>query len=211
MIITVEQVDPPGAHAKRWEPTAIAPAQRQVPRQSAPALPRAPQRPAGQRPGTTRPKEAIPMPATTGRSPAPVTATVPAPGGMPAQHATEINLDMALAALRRLTTAGLTTYDECAELARRSRQLLKELETMAQDLAHNHNVQGPRTLRAVRVLMESVGELVRVAQSMAKACLAAGELSEAEEEAMARDYRPVQDATVDAGLTAPSARIHNEN
>ncbi|MGA4966988.1 hypothetical protein [Streptomyces pseudogriseolus] len=212
--IIVEQVDPPGAHAKRWEPDAIGPASKALPAQSQPALPRAPQRPAGPRPGTTRRKDPIPMPARPARTaaaPAPVTASVPALGGMAAQHATDITLDDALKALTLLTTAGMETYDDCAQLARQARRLLNELETMAADLATTHNVSGKRTTRALSVLMESVGELILYAERMARAALAAAETAEAEETAMAREYRPTQDATVDAGLAAPSARIHNEN
>lgn len=211
--VTVEQVDPPGAHAKRWEPDAIGPAPKPLPAQSQPALPRAPQRPAGQRPGTTRRKESIPM-ATSARAstaPAPVTASVPAPGGMAAQHATDITLNDALKALTRLTTAGMETHDDCAQLARQARRLLGVLETMAGDLATTHNVNGRRTIRALSVLMESVGELVVQAERMARAALDAAEVAEAEEVAMARDYRPTQAAAAEAGLVAPSARIHNEN
>ncbi|MFJ8351504.1 hypothetical protein ACIQ9J_35155 [Streptomyces sp. NPDC094153] len=211
--ITVEQVDPPGAHAKRWEPTAIAAGKRQLPRQSAPALPRAPQRPAGQRPGTTRRKDPVPMPAASPHSGAPalVKATVPAPGGMSARHATDIRLDDTLKALTMLTTAGMETHDECAELARQAQRLLDELEAMAHDLAETHNVNGPKTMGAVAALMESVGNLIVQAKRMAKACLVAAELSEAEELAMARDHRPMQAAYIDAGVAGPSARIHNEN
>jgi hypothetical protein len=212
--ITVEQMDPPGAHAKRWEPDAIGPAPKPLPAQSQPALPRAPQRPAGQRPGTTRRKDPIPMPARPARTataPAPVTASVPAPGGMAAQHATDITLDDALKALTLLTTAGMETYDDCAELARQARRLLGELELMAADLASTHNVRGTRTTRALAALMETVGELALHAERMARAALDAAETAEAEETAMARDYRPTQTAVIDAGLPAPSARIHNEN
>lgn len=214
VVITVEQVDPPGAHAKRWEPTAIGPRKQALPKQSAPALPRAPQRPAGQRPGTTRRKEPIAMPLVPARTagvPAPVTASVPAPGGMSAHHATDITLDDVLKALTLLTTEGMETHDDCAELARKGEQLLSELESMAADLAADHNVTGPRTLGGMSALMESVGQMVVQAKRMALAALTAAELSEAEETAMARDYRPTQEATADAGLVAPSARIHNEN
>ncbi|MFE0448608.1 hypothetical protein [Streptomyces fungicidicus] len=212
--ITVEQVDPPGAHAKRWEPTAIGPRPQALPKQGAPALPRAPQRPAGPRPGTTRRKDPIPMPPVPARTagvPAPVAASVPALGGMSARHATDITLDDALKALTLLTTAGMETHDECAALAKQARRLLGELESMAHDLTVTHNVSGPRTLRAVSVLMESVAQLVVQSERMARSALDAAELAEAEEVAMARDYRPTQEATADAGLTTPSARIHNEN
>ncbi|MFH8939557.1 hypothetical protein [Streptomyces griseosporeus] len=212
--ITVEQVDPPGAHAKRWEPDAAGPGWPVLPRQGTPQLPRAPQRPAGPRPGTTRRKEPIampPAPARTASAAGPVTASVPARGGMSAQHATDITLDDALKALTLLTTAGMETHDECAELAKQARRLLGELETMAQDLAVTHNVTGPRTLRAAATLIETVAELVVQSERMARAALDAAEAAEAEETAMARDYRPTQAATADAGLITPSARIHNEN
>ncbi|MGV9290978.1 hypothetical protein [Streptomyces sp. NPDC003719] len=153
----------------------------------------------------------MPTPAKASTAPAPVTASVPAAGGMTAQHATDITLDDALKALTRLTTAGMETHDDCAQLARQSRRLMGELETMAGDLATTHNVSGQRTNRALSVLMESVGQMVVQAERMARAALDAAETAEAEEVAMARDYRPTQTATVEAGLAAPSARIHNEN
>jgi hypothetical protein len=130
---------------------------------------------------------------------------------MAAQHATDITLDDALKALTLLTTAGMETYDDCAELARQARRLLGELELMAADLASTHNVRGTRTTRALAALMETVGELALHAERMARAALDAAETAEAEETAMARDYRPTQTAAIDAGLPAPSARIHNEN
>ncbi len=144
--------------------------------------------------------------ARTASAPAPVAA-----GGVPAQHATDITLDDALKALTRLTTAGMETHDDAAELARKARQLMGELEEMAHDLAATHNVRGPRTMRAMSVLMETVALLIVEAEQMARAALDAAELAEAEEVAMARDYRPTQEATADAGLATPSARIHNEN
>ncbi|MFD5430359.1 hypothetical protein, partial [Streptomyces sp. NPDC127084] len=204
--VTAEFPDPPGAHAKRWEPDALGTGPRQ--------LPQAPQRPAGSRPGTTRPKEPIPMPPLPARAAtasAPVSGSVPAAGGMSARHATDITLDGALAALRVLTTAGMETYDDCTLLARHARKLLSELETMAYDLVDNHNVRGKHTMRALAVLMEVVGLLVVKAERMARGCLDAAELAEAEEAALARDYRPTQAAALDSGLAAPSARIHNEN
>ncbi|MFK4123546.1 hypothetical protein [Streptomyces longwoodensis] len=203
---TVEQAGPARSN-RPPQPTTSAAAQ--LPRQGPPALPRAPQRPAGPRPGTTRRKDPIPMPPAPAR-----TADVPTPatvGGVLAQHATDITLDDVLKALTLLTTEGMETHDDCANLARNGEQLLRELESMAADLAANHNVVGPRTLSALFVLMESVAQMVAQAKRMARAALSAAELSEAEETAMARDYRPTQDATADAGLVAPSARIHNEN
>ncbi|MGW5658243.1 hypothetical protein [Streptomyces humi] len=205
LTVTVEQDGPARAHGTRWEPTPIAPAR--------PQLPRAPQRPAGSRPGTTRPKEAIPMPpaspARTGTAGVP--AAVAMPGRMAAQHATEITLGGALDALSKLVSRGLTTYDACVELGRQARRLLAELELMAADLAVNHNVTGTRTRTAHAELMEAVTEMVGYIDRMAKASLAAAETAEAEETAMARHYRPTQEAAQDAGLHTPSARVHNEN
>lgn len=194
----------PGGQEKRHrppedrEPAAVTTGQR--------ALPRAPQRPAGKRPGTTRRKEAIPM------EPAhPAAVTLPAPGGMSARHATEVTLDQALEALAELTTQGMETHDDCVELARAARRLLAVLEAMAADLAVHHNVNGPRTTTALHQLVETVANLMRQAERMAQAALDAAELAEAEETAMGRDYRPMAQAALDAGLAAPSARLHNDN
>ncbi|MFD5819390.1 hypothetical protein [Streptomyces sp. NPDC127038] len=197
--VTVEQAGPARAHGTRWEPTPIAPAR--------PQLPRAPQRPAGTRPGTTQRRD-FPMPPSASGS---VQVTAPPANAMAGRHATEINLDGAVGALARLTMAGMETYDDAQALAMQARRLLSELEAMGTDLAVTHNVLGPRTVRSFTVLLESVGMLVVNATRTAKAALAAAELAEAEETAMERDYRPTQTAAADAGLTAPSARIHNEN
>jgi Predicted membrane protein len=207
--ITVEQVDPPGTHARRWEPDA--PPRQHLPAQGQPVLSRAPQRPAGTRPGTTRRKDPIPMPPSASSSSPVIQVTPPPANAMAGRHATEISLDSAVKALTLLTTAGMETYDDCQNLARQARRLFTELEVMANDLATNHNITGARTVRAMGVLMESVGMLSINADRMAKAALNAAELAEAEETAMERDYRPTQTAAIDAGLAAPSARIHNEN
>ncbi|MFI8301339.1 hypothetical protein ACIGCZ_36115 [Streptomyces nigra] len=205
--ITVEQVDPPGAHAKRWEPDAISTAPKALPAQSQPALPRAPQRPAGPRPGTTRRKDPIPMPTASSGAVTQMNTAV----GMAGEHLTEITLDDVLKVLTRLTTDGMETHDDAVNLAGRARRLLAELEQMTDDLARTHNVSGPRTKRAIAGLMESVADMAATVERLAQTALAAAEGAEAEETAMARDYRPTQDATADAGLHTPSARIHNEN
>ncbi|MFD5814748.1 hypothetical protein [Streptomyces sp. NPDC127038] len=198
--VTVEQAGPARGHGTRWEPTPIAPAR--------PQLPRAPQRPAGTRPGTTHRRDPFPMPPSASGS---VQVTPPPANSMAGRHATEITLDGAVSALSRLTMAGMETYDDAQALAKQARRLLSELEAMGNDLAVTHNVLGPRTVRRFAVLMESVGMLLVNANRAAKSALAAAELAEAEEAAMERDYRPTQMAAVDAGLAAPSARIHNEN
>ncbi|MET8102763.1 hypothetical protein ABZV29_41100 [Streptomyces sp. NPDC005236] len=151
------------------------------------------------------------MPPSASSSSPTVQVTPPPSNAMAGRHATEISLDGAVKALTALTTAGMETYDDCTNLARQARRLFAELEGMANDLASNHNITGARTVRAMAVLMESVGMLAVNADRSAKAALNAAELAEAEETAMERDYRPTQAAAIDAGLTAPSARIHNEN
>lgn len=197
----------PGSQEKpRWQSEAVTVGQRTLPRTGPAALPRAPQRPAGQRPGTTRREEAIPMEPVQ-----PAAAALTAPGGMATRHATEVTVDDVLAALAALTTQGMETHDDSAELAQAARRLLAELEAMAADLAEHHNVTGTRTTTALQQLVETVTNLMAEAQQMARAALDAAELAEAEEAAMGRDYRPMADETADAGLATPSARLHNDN
>lgn len=141
----------------------------------------------------------------------PATPARPAPGGLAAQHATEITLDDSLKALQQLTTEGMDTHDDCDELARQARRLLGVIDDMKHDLADAHNADGPRTRAALHTLLEAVSALMREADRMAKDALDAAELAEAEETAMNRDYRPYADATADAGLVAPSSRLHLEN
>lgn len=206
VITSVEQIHPPGTHAKRWEPDAITSGQQQLPRQSTPALPRAPHRPAGQRPGTTRRKEPIPMAATT----RPYTA-IPRPGGMDGRHATDITHSRVIRDLSRLVTEGMETHDDSVALARGCAALQAAIEVMTDDLAAAHNVGSKGLMTQVAELQNTIVELKAAAGRMAKNALEAAELAEAEENAIKRDYQPVADATADAGLHAPSARLHNEN
>jgi uncharacterized protein YoxC len=133
-------------------------------------------------------------------------------GEMSAQHHTDITLDDVCRALEHLTSQGMDTYDSCEALAKQARRLLGQLELMSQDLSTAHNTGGSRPfIQAVADLQNAVSDLARRATRMAQAALDAAELAEAEETAMNRDYRPVADATSDAGLHTPSARLHNEN
>ncbi|MER7029301.1 hypothetical protein [Streptomyces ramulosus] len=203
----VWQAGPARRNGTPWEPTPIAPARRALTHSGPPALPRAPQRGVGQRPGTTRRKEPIPMaPIPTGRYMA-----VPRPGSMAAPHATEITAGDVCKALEKLTTEGMETYDDCDGLEKQARKLLGALEAMAHDLASDHNVAGKKLMEDVAELQNQVAHLIRVVKEMAKSCLDAAELAEAEETAMKRDHQPVIDATADAGLRTPSSRLHNEN
>ncbi|MEU3038116.1 hypothetical protein [Streptomyces griseoaurantiacus] len=194
----------PGSQERRRGPHTAAAASRGLPRQGQPALPRAPQRPAGPRPGTTRRKETR-MDRMDG-------AYAVRAGAMSAQHHTDITLDDVCRALEQLTSQGMDTHDGCEALAKQARRLLGQLELMSQDLSTAHNAGGSRPfIQAVADLQNAVSDLARRAAGMAQAALDAAELAEAEETAMNRDYRPVADATSDAGLHTPSSRLHNEN
>lgn len=181
-------------------------------------LPRAPYRPTHARPG------ASPAPAATPRATrinmakkkeAPMSAPATRLGSsapeMAAEHATEVTLDDVQKFLSRVTTAGFTAHDECVRLASRARDLRQDLEVLAVDLAQRHNVVGTWTSQAMAKLADSMEVVARKAEEMTLSSLHAAEKAETAEHAMEDAYRPIQQAAADAGLRAPSARIHNEN
>ncbi|MCX4971009.1 hypothetical protein OHA98_41075 [Streptomyces sp. NBC_00654] len=127
------------------------------------------------------------------------------------RHMTDITLDDVCRSLDKLTTQGMDTHDDCESLVKSGRRLLSVVQAMADDLAEDHNVGSKELMSALAEVANEISGLIRHVARMAKACLEAAELSEAEETAMNRDHRPVADATVDAGLLTPSARVHNEN
>ncbi|MFD5493367.1 hypothetical protein ACFWH4_10670 [Streptomyces sp. NPDC127091] len=188
VVWTVEQVDPPGTHARRWEPDAIGPA---------PAGPS----PAAAAAGTTTTKET--------RVSAPL---IPSPraGGTASEHLTDVTLDDVLTVLAESKSNCFATYDECAVLADKARELRDALAVLAEGLAQRHNVVGRLTSAAMRRLSESMAVLARAAEAMRAESLRAAEAVEVAHDEMHDAYKPVQQATADAGLTMPSARIHNE-
>ncbi|MCU1617399.1 MAG: putative glycine-rich protein [Frankiales bacterium] len=195
--ITVERADRPNSHTGPAVGIGV------------PALPAA-ATPHTERPRTTKP---IPMPAAPPRTPRTPTMTTPAHLRTPAmdpQHATEITLDDALDVLEQLTRESFTTHDECVDLAQRARGIRNRLADLAIDLQATHNVIGHLTAAAMVRLAESMDVLARKADEMQTSSLQAAELSEAADNSLNDAYRPITQATADAGLAVPSARIHNE-
>ncbi|MEW2553679.1 hypothetical protein AB0957_18330 [Streptomyces zhihengii] len=197
-VITVERDDRPGdAERRPREAHAVTTGVR--------SLPRAPEQPAGPRPGTTAstPKE-TPMAATP-------SVRLSAPAGVAAEHLTDVTLDDVLNHLTASKRRCFATYDECAGLAEQARTLRRSLETLADELRERHNVVGRLTARAMDRLAESMDVVARRAEQMRTESLTAAEAVETAHDAMHDAYRPVQDAAADAGLVMPSARIHNED
>ncbi|MFI8792678.1 hypothetical protein [Streptomyces sp. NPDC055105] len=185
------------------------------------ALPAAPE-PHTARPGTTRPQEAHPMP------PVPVPAQDPRlqkarnqaarrgaavaaqAGQMDAQHATEINLDDSLDEYGDFKDDGFKTHAQCSLLSGRARKLRDTLGAFAEDLAVNHNLIGPLFAGAMASLAESMELVARMADEMEISSLEAAEMAETADNELNDAYRPYNVATADAGLTTPSAPIHNK-
>lgn len=129
---------------------------------------------------------------------------------MAAEHATEVTLDDTLKVLETLTQESFAAHDTSLQLAVKAREIRYALDELAADLRSRHNVIGQLTGAAMARLAESMERLSAKADQMAVSSLAAAELSEAAEQAMFDAYKPVQQATADAGLAVPSARVHNE-
>ncbi|MFJ1536390.1 hypothetical protein ACIOFV_50305 [Streptomyces mirabilis] len=194
VVWTAEQVDPPGAHARSWEPAALGRAPAGPPAASAPAATAAAT--------TTLTKEAPPM---SGLIP------MPSPGRAAAQHLTEVTLDDVLEGLTESKDRCFATYDETAVLADKARKLRDALADLALELSEAHNVIGQLTALAMARLAESMDLLARKADEMRAKSLVAAELVEIAHDEMHNAYKPVQHAAADAGLVMPSARIHNED
>ncbi|MFJ6076406.1 hypothetical protein ACIQFU_37245 [Streptomyces sp. NPDC093065] len=197
VVWTVEQVDPPGAHAKLWEPEAIAPARAGLP--------------AGAAPTTTAAAPAATVTTTKEtRVSAPLIPT-PRAGGAASEHLTDVTLDDVLKSLEKSKTDCFATYDECADLADKALKLRDSLHELADELAERHNVIGRLTSAAMHRLGESMDLLARRAEAMRTESLHAAESVELAHDEMHDAYKPVQQAAADAGLVMPSARIHNED
>ncbi|MFF7335430.1 hypothetical protein [Streptomyces sp. NPDC008150] len=154
------------------------------------------------RPGTTRIQEARTMAAHvaqqhTGRH-------------MDAQHATEITLDDALDEYGDFTADAFATNAQSHKLAGRARKLRDVLADFAEDLAINHNLIGPLFSAAMARMSESMDLVARMADEMETASLQAAEQAESADNDLNDAYRPYNTATADAGLSTPSAPIHNE-
>ncbi|WP_234525967.1 hypothetical protein, partial [Streptomyces sp. MH192] len=190
----------PGSRARIWQPTAL------------PA-----------RPGTTRPQEASMPPNPPARIPsgdprlrkarhqAARTAIQTLGRHMDDQHATEITLDDALDQYTQFAEDGFTTHDQALKLADRARTLRSVLEDLAEDLAVNHNLIGPLFSTAMAHMAESMDLVARMADEMQTSSLEAAEGAEAAANDLNDTYRPYTAAAADAGLSTPSAPIHNQS
>jgi hypothetical protein len=212
---TVTSDHVPGSQARRWEPSAGTPA---LPSTGPAALNAAPVK-TFPRPSTTRPKEAIPMPPAkpdrrlakarhqAARTGLIVTAQA---RHMDPMHETEITLDDAIDEYGEFKDDAFKTHDKCFKLAERARQLRDTLALFALELATKHNLIGALFTGALARLSESMDLLARMAEEMQVSSLEAAEMSEAADNALNDAYRPYNVATADAGLSTPSAPIHNE-
>ncbi|MEV5308779.1 hypothetical protein [Streptomyces diastaticus] len=196
VVWTVEQVDPPGAHARRWEPDAIAPASAGLPAGTSP---------------TATATAGVTTPSMTKETRVSAPIPMPRAAGAASEHLTDVTLDDVLASLEKSKTDCFTTYDECASLAALAAELRDGLHALGTELEQRHNVIGRMTGAAMHRLGESMDLLVRKAEEMRTESLHAAEAIELAHDDMHDAYRPVQQATADAGLVMPSARIHNED
>ncbi len=216
--VTVERDDYPGAQAKRWEPDALGTGTPALPENGPAALDAAPTvNPP--RPGTTRPKEPIAMPPARqdprlvkARNQAARTGLIVTAQArhMDPMHETEITLDDAIDEYGDFKDDAFKTHDKCLKLAERARQLRDTLALFALELSTKHNLIGALFTGALARLSESMDLLARMAEEMQVSSLEAAEMSEAADNDLNDAYRPYSVATADAGLSTPSAPIHNE-
>lgn len=195
VVITEQLNKPGGAPAPAVEPVGLPPARPAAP----PAPPTAPQAKAG-----------APFPEQRGAGMSLPAHILPTSLGMHSQHDTEVTIDDVLDELERLTQESFTAHEKSIVIAVKAREVRSQLEELALELRVHHNIIGQLTAAAMERLAESMDLLAAKADEMRVHSLNAAEESEAAQYAMADEYRPVQQATADANLIVPSARIHNE-
>lgn len=217
---TFDRPDRPGTPAETRDPNGITPGAPALPATGPAALDAAPGK-TFPRPGTTRPKEARPMPpaparqdpriakakkqaARTGRT---VTAQAQ---HMDPQHETEITLDDAIDEYGDFKDDAFKTHDQCLKLAERARTLRDTLAAFAEELAVKNNLIGFLFTGAMARLSESMDLLARMADEMQTSSLEAAEMAETADNELNDAYRPYSIATADAGLSTPSAPVHNQ-
>lgn len=135
---------------------------------------------------------------------------LPTSMGMQSLHDTEVTIDDVLDVLERLTKESFTAHEKSIVIAEQARRIRGQLEDLAEELRTHHNVIGNRTAAAMTRLAESMDVVAAKADQMRTESLNAAEESESTQFAMADEHRPVQQATADANLVVPSARVHNE-
>jgi hypothetical protein len=129
---------------------------------------------------------------------------------MSEEHATEITLDDSLDEAQRFAKDAFTTHDECHRLAEKAHALRMACLQLAHELATKHNLIGRLFQSALARFAESMDLVDRMAQEMRMSSLEAAEMAEALSNDLDDAYRPYTQATADAGLTTPSAPIHNQ-
>jgi hypothetical protein len=135
----------------------------------------------------------------------------PASGySMAEEHATEITLDDSLDEASKFAEDAFKTHDECHRLAEKAHALRMACLELAQYLATKHNLIGRMFQAALARFAESMDLVDRMAQEMRLSSLEAAEMAEALSNDLDDAYRPYTQATADAGLTTPSAPIHNQ-
>jgi hypothetical protein len=215
---TVTSDHVPGSNAKRWEPDAITPGAPALPATGPAALDAAPIK-SFPRPGTSRPKEPIAMPSAKpdariakARNQAARTGHNVIAGArhMDAQHETEITLDDAIDEYGDFKDDAFKTHDQCFKLADRAINLRDILTNFAEELAVQNNLIGPLFSGAMARLAEAMDLVARMAEEMKTSSLEAAEMAETADNDLNDAYRPYNTATADAGLSTPSAPIHNE-
>lgn len=157
---------------------------------------------------TTNTKEA-----PVGNSPAVKTGAVTTAmdDGMDPEHATEVTLDDVTEFLDEVVLLAFAAHDECLLLSAQAKELMYALDLLATRLAAKHNIIGRITSWAMSKLAESMEVLSRKAEEMSVKSLHAAETCETAKTEMEDAYRPLSQATADAGVRTPSARVHNEN
>jgi len=137
-------------------------------------------------------------------------AVVSAARHMDDQHETEITLDDAIDEYGEFKDDAFKTHDQCAKLADRAIRLRGILLDFSEELAVKHNLIGLLFSGAMARLAETMDLVARMAEEMKTSSLEAAEMAEAADTDLNDAYRPYNLATADAGLSTPSAPIHNE-
>jgi hypothetical protein len=126
------------------------------------------------------------------------------------QHETEITLDDACDAADKLTEHGFKAHDQAEKLSRQAQKLHGAWLNLAQRCADDNNLIGDLFTAAALRFAESMELVDRMAQEMSVSSLQAAEAAETAGNEINDAYRPYNVATADAGLSTPSAPIHNE-
>jgi hypothetical protein len=129
---------------------------------------------------------------------------------MDARHATEITLDDACDAADQLTNDAFKTQEQSDKLSRQARRLRDAWISLAERCAAENNLIGDGFTAAALRFGESAELVARMADEMQISSLEAAEKSETAGNELNDAYRPITQATADAGLTTPSAPVHNQ-